>query len=307
MEHRARLTGYASASLLLLLILWLATAVCHDAFHPRRVIQVRFPELGTLMVEDPVLENGVPAGKVRKVEFRQGIAVVELEMFRREFIAADARFVDFNYSLMGARRIVLLPGHSRISMDESQSQTGVFLDGVAETIHRVGELMGLVADLRAQSRRLFEGTNAPLSPALLATLDNDARAMNRLAERIDATGKSLHAGLDAWVRLENSIPAGLKNVQAGLNAAENQTASLLNAASSAERNADGILSTVEKLIASTRDSTGTAHALLYDRSAYDELVSSLNILDAALKTFQEKGLNGAVKWRNLHFFNSGTP
>src|ERR1700748_1429485 len=116
-EPRARIAGYDTVGALRIFICWIGHSVLHEILHPDRVISVRFPDLGTLKIEDPVVENGVPIGRIKSVRLQDGFPLAEVELYRRDFIPSDSRFIDFNHSLMGARMVVLHPGHSEIPMD----------------------------------------------------------------------------------------------------------------------------------------------------------------------------------------------
>src|SRR3989338_3767143 len=109
----ARITGYASVLLILALAASGIGWIRHEAFHCRRLLRVHFPELGTLMPDDPVTRAGVPIGRIRRLTLdpgNPGASLAEIELFHRGFIPEDAGFVNFNYSLMGSRVVVLAGG-----------------------------------------------------------------------------------------------------------------------------------------------------------------------------------------------------
>ncbi len=307
MDSKARITGYACAAALLALAFWMATALIREVSHPARVIRVRFPELGTLMIEDPVARDGVPVGRVRSISFQDGFPLAEIEIYRNDFIASDARFVDFNHSLMGARMVVLTQGQSSSPMDESKTQDGVFADGVAESISRVEELLRVVAGVRDQINRVFVKPEGALSPENFRRLEDNAQGLSKLSRQIDLAGKTLDHGLKSWTEIEGSVQSGFKSAIPGINKAEAGTNALLMPTLSAEKNADTLLTAAENLLASVQDSSGNLHALLYDPAAHDELKTSLNLLDQALRSYQKRGLSDVIRWRSLHFFRARSP
>jgi len=307
MESKARLTGYLCAAAILVLGLWMAGLILHEALHPARIVRVRFPELGTLMVQDPVMQDGVPIGKVHSLTLQDGYPLAEIELFREGFIASDSRFVNFNHSLMGARMVVLTSGHSTTPLDESGIQQGIFADGVAESLRRVQDLLQLVAEMRIQMDRLFLKPSGPLSPESFRQMEDNAQKLDQLALKIDGIGKSLQDGVETWMHLEGSLQTGLRSTTPGINHMEDQTSTLLGSALTAEQSAGALLTSAQKLLASVQDSAGALHPLLYDSSAYLGLKSSLKVLDNALRTYQTEGLSNVVGWRNLHFFRSKSP
>ncbi|HAO98743.1 MAG TPA: hypothetical protein DCQ83_01725, partial [Fibrobacteres bacterium] len=89
----SRLTGYACVFLVLAAVLAGAMAFAREISRPERRIQVQFSELGTLMRQDPVVQNGAIIGRVEDIHLRDGLPVADIELFRSDFIAEDSRFV----------------------------------------------------------------------------------------------------------------------------------------------------------------------------------------------------------------------
>lgn len=167
METRARFIGYLSLASALVLLAYLGGLFRYEAEHGRRVLRIRFPETGTLMTEDPVTQNGVPIGKVLSITLdpsNPNASVTEIELFHNDFIPADSRFVDFNHSMMGSRNVVLVTGTSPLPLDATRIQAGFYAPGVAETLHRAGELLDLTAEVRQTFERLFTDSHGPFSP-----------------------------------------------------------------------------------------------------------------------------------------------
>ena len=163
----------------------------------------------------------------------------------------------------------------------------------------------MVADMRVQIRRLFADSGL-FSPRLAENLEKNAQGLEHLAQQIEDGGGSLRSGLQTWIRTEKSVQKGFATVTPGIRSGEKHAAAFLNTALTAERDADAIVTAAEKLLASV-EKPGMIRSLLEDRKAYDELDASLRLIDSAARTFRAKGLNGAVKWRNLHFFRSKSP
>ncbi len=301
-DFAPRIAGYFGVLIILGFAIWFSTFLIHEVRRYDRILRVQFPELGTLIVEDPVVRNGVPIGRVKSLTLQNGQALAELELFHRDFIPADSRFINFNHSLMGARMVVLLPGSSKNPLDEATIQTGFFADGVAESLRRVNDLLATVATIRAQIDQLTSGPNAAISPALLNHLNDNALQLNRLALKVDQGGKSLRAGLESWVHAEYALQKGLTTVHSGMDSSEKQITTFLNSANAAEQQVDMLLSSAEKLLVGVQDSTGITHSLLNDPKVYDNIKTSLVVLDSALRILQGDGLHHVVGWKNIHFF-----
>ncbi len=304
MDTSARITGYFCLFLLLIAVAAGVSAFRREATQAHRVVRVHFPELGTLIADDPVTREGVPIGKVRSLALdpdHPEASVVEIELFHRGFIPADSRFVDFNYSLMGSRIVVLVPGHSSLPMDETRVQEGMFAAGIAETVHRVDDLLNLVLTLRAETVRLFTGSQAPLAPGKLqGRLENAITRLHGVAGQAASMGKDMRSGVDALVLAEAGASRDLRASRASLNPAWKRMNGIVGTTLSFERGLESAFGSLEKLLASLQDS-GAVHKLLYQREMYDDLESALHGLQAVLKVLRDDGLANTIQFRrNVH-------
>ena len=304
MEKYARITGYATALAILVGCLSLVAGLREGLLLPHHRMQVRFPAIGTLMEDDPVKMRGVAVGRVASIRAQGGEAIATLEFFGRAPFPEDSRFINYNYSLFGARMVILVPGDSPRPMDGKRVQTGYFSAGVSESIHRVEELLLTVSEYKRLSQRLETGSDSTLSvQGFLATRVYPVlHEFGALVKQMDTLQAAAGAQLD---RLETAS-AGMDRLGRGLSAqsdtlvlrAEKTLArlALLTAQSTA------VLQSLETLVAAGQDSSRGAGRILAGRELYDRALAVTHAMEDMLKVLREDGLTDAIHfWRNVHF------
>jgi phospholipid/cholesterol/gamma-HCH transport system substrate-binding protein len=309
MERYARLAGYSVALALLLGLLWIVSLLREGVLFPHNRVKVAFPAVGTLMEDDPVKLQGVQVGRVASIEAGDGASIAVLEFFHRTPVPKGSRFINYNYSLFGARMVILIPGSSREAIDPKQVQQGDFSTGVAETIHRVEDLLVTVLEYKKLSSRLEKGSDTSLSiqqllttkvyPVLeefgnltrdLETLQNEAGAqLDQLAaasDHVNGFGRNLSAQSDTLVLRANRTLAQLATLTA---------------------QATLVLKGLEEIVVACEDTTKGPNKFLVRREMYDQALSLTHALQDLLKVAKTEGLTDAIHfWRNVHV-NWGKP
>jgi ABC-type transporter Mla subunit MlaD len=292
----ARPVGYAAVLAVLLFTGLAAAFLVREAAREPRVIRVHFSEIATLGEGDPVVQGGVPVGAVRSIRLAplpSGAtdAVVEIELFHHRFVARDARFLNFSHSLMGARKVWLLPGASTVPLDESALQPGVFAPGLAETLHKVDSLVPVIVRLRDQAERLLTEDNPLRSPVAAARrLEAAVLALDRVAASLDTARAALEPALRGFSSAGQRTGRNVRAAEPPLQAALLEGQKLLAAVESVQRNLDTVLTRVEKAGALAGDSAGMGR-LLHDGSAYDKLEQSVRVLERVARLMERDGLD----------------
>jgi hypothetical protein len=296
-----RRIGYGLIVLISLAALALLNHLKNEASEPAHIIRVHFPQVGTLMTQDPIEMRGVVIGQVHGFELLPEGTLVLMELFQREPLPEDARFVNFNHSLMGARHVVVVPGKSSTPMDLTQTQPGVFANGVAETLHRVGSLLHIMLDLKETADGLQNGRDSLLSfqgfleqkvYPLLEGLASSGLLLDSLDHRI--------ASSDVWVA------AGLQGAQQ-IPAWQKRLDSLAQTAQAVQKPVTELLDQVESLVermeryaAMASDPQSPLYAILSKPTFYQDLRHITGVLQKATRTLREEGLRDAIQWRNIH-------
>jgi phospholipid/cholesterol/gamma-HCH transport system substrate-binding protein len=304
MERYSRLAGYSVALTLLAGMLWLVSMLREGVLFPHNRVKVAFPAIGTLMEDDPIKLQGVQVGRVDGIESDHGRSVAVLEFFHRTPITQGSHFINYNYSLFGARMIILVPGQSREPIDPDQVQTGEFSTGVAETIHKVEDLLVTVVEYKRLSSRLENGSDTSLSiqqllntkvyPVLeeFGAFTRDLEALQTQAssqldqvaaasDQFNGFGRDLHAQSDTLVLRANRTLTRL---------------AILTAQSTA------IMKSLEEIAIACQDTSKGASRFLVQREMYDHALSLTHALQDLLKVADKDGLTDVIHfWRNVHF------
>jgi phospholipid/cholesterol/gamma-HCH transport system substrate-binding protein len=269
---------------------------------PHNRIKVAFPAIGTLMEDDPVKLQGVQVGRVSHIESGQGVAIATLEFYHRTPVSQGSRFINYNYSLFGARMVILVPGESKQPMDPKQVQRGDFSTGVAETIHKVEDLLVTVREYKRLGERLERGSDTSMSlqqylgskvyPVLeefgalthdLEALQNEAGAhLDQLAAAgvtVNRFGRDLSAGTDTMVVRANRTLAQLAMLTA---------------------QATVVLRSLEEIVVACEDTSKGTSRFLVQREMYDHALSLTHAMQDLLKIAKKEGLKDAIHfWRNV--------
>ncbi|MEO7424710.1 MAG: MlaD family protein [Fibrobacteria bacterium] len=304
MERYNRLAGYSVALALLAGMLWVVSMLREGLLFPHNRVKVAFPAIGTLMEDDPIKLQGVQVGRVDGIETDSGRSVAVLEFFHRTPITQGSHFINYNYSLFGARMIILVPGTSREPIDPDQIQLGEFSTGVAETIHKVEDLLLTVVEYKKLSSRLEMGSDTALSiqqllnskvyPVLeefgaftrdLETLQTQASArLDQLAsatDHVNGFGRDLQAQSDTLVLRANRTLARLVILTA---------------------QATAIMKSLEEIAIACQDTSKGASRFLVQRELYDKALSLTHALQDLLKVADKDGLTDIIHfWPNVHF------
>jgi ABC-type transporter Mla subunit MlaD len=289
-----RFLGYSIVSLGLLLVFFLAAFLLREAVHTGRTIWVRFPEIATLAEGDPVVLNGVTVGKVEQIVLIGRDADAQLVLFTHDPLPRDTRILNLSHSLMGARKVWLIPGVSAERMDESKVQTGFFAPGLSETLHEVRALTDLVSELRRETEALLapnaEGGASSWSPAAIQhNLDVALRSLDTLSTTVEAAFAGLSKGLAMASTTGATIHSGLRTAEPKLNAALRRIDSILVSVQESQRVLDVALTAAEKVAAAVEDTSGVGR-LLTNREAYDQMTRLVQTLTETARYIREVGV-----------------
>src|SRR5690606_14683385 len=254
--------------------------------------------------DDPVTQHGVQVGRVASIQAGQEGTIATLEFFHRTPIPGGSRFINYNYSLFGARMIILVPGNSPEPLDISAIQPGVFSSGVAESIHRVEELLTTMMEYKRLSARLESGGDSSMSlQALLETRIypalEDFAVLSRELELLQNAATSHLGGLASASLKVDRFGKDISSQSDSLISRANRT--LLQLAEVTAQ-ATVVLRSLEALMSASQDSTGMPGSILVRREMYDKALTLTHTLRDLLEAWKKEGLKDIIHfWRNVHF------
>ncbi len=303
MENTHRLTGYGVALALLGSLLYLVLTLREGVLFPHHRVQVRFESIGTLMIDDPVKEHGVEIGRVARIESGGATPIATLELYHRNRLPKDSRFINYNYSMFGARMVVVVTGVSKEKMDPNVVQQGDFSSGVTETIHRVDGLLKTVIQYRDLTRRLQVGNDSTRSmqQVLANSVYPALEEYGRFARDLETLRLESDAGLDKLAMVGAQVNSMGKSISVGsdtLVLRANRTLAKLTVLSA---QSEILLHGLEEILVAAQDSTRGPGRLLVQRDSYDRAMAMTHALEDLLKLIRKEGVQDMIHfWRNVH-------
>ncbi len=242
------------------------------------LLRVKFPSVGTLIYEEPVSMDGVQVGQVAKIEYTPDAALVTLEFFTRIKIPIDSRIVNFNHSMMGARMIFIERGHSRHYMDFSQEQIGVFDDGVAEMLHKAGEILTMVNRYKGIIDEIAFGSDSTQSfpkwyqNIFVPLVEKTLKLNTQINEIEQDISNKTQLALNASIKLKNLSRKTVKTIP---NATQNLTHFTVKL--------DSIVSQIDTFIVMSNQQINTLHT---QESAFTRLINEKELFILLERTNQ---------------------
>ncbi len=296
-RRTARLTGYAVVVLVLGALVWLGMFMLRDAVRGP-LIWVHFPELGTLSAGDPVVEQGVTVGAVERIILKGGHAHTALRFHHHRTFPVDTRFLNISHSLMGARKVWVIPGTTAEPLDAAAVQRGTFAPGLPETLHRVNELVEKVVALRATADSLLAPDGAA---RLMEPLDAAHAFLETIAHSVEEAAAAVEAGLEGVTtsaQAATRIAATVRAASPAATRARARTDTLLAATGQAEATIAAALTSLETLAAVLNDTTTGplgAGRLVHDRAVYDSVLTLVRALDQTTRALKAGGLGDGFR------------
>ncbi len=303
MQNTARIVGYTASGLILLGVLALLLALQMKGPGRAITVQVHFPALGTLLLDDAVTKSGVEIGKVRRIHLQGDTALVTLEFYRAFFIPGDSRFVNFNYSMMGERMVLLVPGNSPERMDLTRIQTGYYSEGVSEMIHKVDELLKLVETLARFAGVLDTGsTSLPaLKTTLHSTLYPVAQNWSEFVQDFSRLEQTLMGNMESLSDLTLKMVQALPQAGNDFDRVVQRASTTLSALDSLILRTLPLLEKTESLLAAAQNPDSPLYPLLSEPTIYQTLRRLNHDLNQAVNLAKSDGVKDLIRWRNLRF------
>jgi hypothetical protein len=217
-------------------------------------------------------------------------------------LSRDTRFVNFNYSLFGARMIVLLPGTSPEAMDMRAVQQGTFTTGVTETIHKVDELLRTVVEYQGLARRLDQGNDTALSfRQLLATRVYPAlEGFTAFAGKLETLEARASSDLEVLALTSGQVRAWSAAMAKGTDTLVVKAQATVERLSLLTAQTVVLLDGLERLLLASKDSTTALGRVLAHRDLYERSLTLSHALHDLLLQVRSQGLKDIIHfWRNV--------
>ena len=124
------------------------------------VYHLRFTQVSTLVLDDPVKINGVKLGRVESIELAGHRVVVTVRLKSNVKIPKDSEIRVQNIGIMGERQIGMILGDSEEYYVPGDTITGQFDAGIAEALGLAGEVCDSTKVLLEAVKTALNGTIA---------------------------------------------------------------------------------------------------------------------------------------------------
>lgn len=258
---------------------------------------LRFTQVSTLVIDDPVKINGVKLGKVESIELSGHRVVVTIRLRTDVKIPKDSEIRVQNIGIMGERQIGMILGDENNYFAPGDTIDGKFDAGIAEALGLAGEVCDSTKVLLESVKAALNGTIAnPDFQERFKVLLNKAEGLeDRLMVLVQTTDPQLKKTL-------NGLNDATGRVNELVNGVKPPIDSLFGGADKVMANANGLISELEgvtkhldelvaKVQAKTFAKDNTVGLLLNDRALHDELIKTMHSADSLFRIILKDGLD----------------
>lgn len=196
--------GYAVITLLALLAVAAISYTVWKLTYPFDIRHVRFDQIGSLRLQDPVRIDGVPSGIITEVTPTDDGVLVTIRSDRSFTVYEGYQVKNVDRGLMGDRLVTVETGDpTRPALARTDTLNGTFLPGPSEWIGAAGRLEEGVKELKGIADDLLHGSEE--NPPLAETFWDIALTVDTLTDRVFATTNRLDALLSVSLDSLQSI------------------------------------------------------------------------------------------------------
>ena len=261
------------------------------------VYHLRFTQVSTLVLDDPVKINGVKLGRVESIELSGHRVVVTIRLKSNVKIPKDSEVRVQNIGIMCERQIGMILGDSEEYFVPGDTITGQFDAGIAEALGLAGEVCDSTKVLLEAVKTALNGTIA--SPdfqdrfkTLLVKAENLEDRLMSLVVTTDPQLKKSLANLNKVTVKVNELVDGVKEPINGLFAGTDKVMGnanqLISELEGVTKHLDGLIAKVQTKMDSRDNTVGI---LLNDRQLHDDLVKTVRSADSLFKIILQDGLD----------------
>lgn len=254
---------------------------------------LRFTQVSTLALDDPVKVNGVKLGKVETIELSGHRVTVKIRLRDDVKIPKDSEIRVQNIGIMGERQIGMILGDVEDYFVPNDTIDGQFDAGIAEAIGLAGEVCDSTMVLIKSVKNVLDSTiaNPDFQKRFQTILGKAENLEDRLINVVKETDPQLKKSLASLNDATGKVNTLLDNVQQPID-------NLFANADGVMKNANGLIDDLDNITKRLTNITqklektdNTAGILLNDRKLHDELVKTLNSADSLFRIILQDGLD----------------
>lgn len=254
---------------------------------------LRFTQVSTLVLDDPVKVNGVKLGKVENIELAGHRVVVRVRLRTDVKIPKDSEIRVQNIGIMGERQIGMILGDSEEYFTPGDTITGQFDAGIAEALGLAGEVCDSTKVLLESVKKALNGTIAnPDFQDRFKTLLVKAESLeDRLMNMVNTTDPQLKKSLDGLNQVTVKVNDLVDGVKRPIDNLFGSADKVMGGANNLISELEGVTKHLDELIAKVQSEDNTVGALLNDRTLHDDLVKTVHSADSLFRVILHDGLD----------------
>ena len=263
---------------------------------PREVFDtyyLRFPQVSTLTLDDPVKINGVQLGKVEGI-YLSGHRVLVVVRIRNDVrIPVGSEIRVQNIGIMGERQIGIILCDSSENYSPNDTIDGQFDAGIAEALGLAGEIIDSTKTLITSVHQVMDSTiaNPEFRTKFRTMMDKAENLEDRLAKMLKDTDPQIKSSLNNLNMATVKVNALLDTVKAPVSGLLADAGNLMQDAGGILVKLDSVTNRLTLLTSKLQSTDNTAGILLNDRTLHDDLVQTLHSADSLFQIILQDGLD----------------
>ena len=258
---------------------------------------LRFTQVSTLVLDDPVKVNGVKLGKVEAIELSGHRVVVTIRLRTDVKIPKDSEIRVQNIGIMGERQIGIILGDEEKYFEPGDTITGQFDAGIAEAIGLAGELCDSTKILLESVKLALNQTivNPDFQERFKTLLVKAEKLEDRAITMLNTTDPQLKKSLEGLNQVVVKVNDLLDGVKPPIDNMFANTDKVMGNADKLIGELEGVTNHLDELIVKVQtkidSKDNTVGILLNDRTLHDDLVKTVHSADSLVRVILHDGLD----------------
>ncbi|MBO7061309.1 MAG: MCE family protein [Fibrobacter sp.] len=258
---------------------------------------LKFTQVSTLVLDDPVKINGVKLGKVENIELSGHRVVVTIRLRTDVRIPKDSEIRVQNIGIMGERQIGIILGDEEKYFAPGDTIDGQFDAGIAEALGLAGEVCDSTKVLLESVKAALNGTisNPEFQDRFKTLLDKAENLEDRLMGLVQNTDPQLKRTLAGLNEATGKVNKLVDGVQQPIDSLFANTDKVVGNANNLIGELEGVTKHLDELVgqvqAKTQSKDNTVGLLLNDKTLHDDLVKTVRSADSLFRIILQDGLD----------------
>ena len=254
---------------------------------------LRFTQVSTLVLDDPVKVNGVKMGKVEDISLAGHRVVVRIRLRTDVKIPKDSEVRVQNIGIMGERQIGMILGDAETYWAPGDTINGQFDAGIAEALGLAGEVCDSTKVLLESVKEALNGTiaNPDFQERFRTILAKAESLEDRLMTMVNTTDPQIKKSLNGLNEVMGKVETLVEGVKPPMDNLFANADKVVGNADHLVSELEGVTKHLDELIAKVQSKDNTVGILLSDRALPDDLVKTIHSADSLFRVILHDGLD----------------